>query len=133
MKTPALLFSLFAATFAAGASAHDGGHGRRWEHPHQFDRYDRMERCDYSRPWVHERHHRHHRRVGGAGPCHSIHRGEQLPHYYWHSRYEVRDWHYHDLPRPWRGHFWVRTGNDYVMVDHHTGMVSKVILMRHRR
>ena len=132
MKTAAIIFSLIAACLGTSAMAHDYGQDGRGDYRRDDARHERVERCDYSRPWVHERNHRSHRRVGGAGPCHDIHRGERLPRYYWSSRYEVHDWRRHDLPRPWQGQRWVRTGNDFVMVDGR-GVISKVILMRHRR
>lgn len=152
MKMTALLFSLAAACLASSAYANDVGQASmRQAQQDAMERYGRMERdarqngqdrpqrlervaqCDFDRPWVHERNHRHHSRVGGAGPCHDIHRGEQLPRYYWDARYDVHDWRRHDLPRPWRDHRWVRTGNDFAMVNVHSGTVSKLILLRHRR
>lgn len=132
MKTAAIIFSLIAGCLSTSAMAHDYGRDGRSDYRAHDDRHERIERCDYRRPWVHEGNHRHHRRAGGAGPCHDIHRGELLPRYYWSSRHEVHNWRRHDLPRPWHGHRWVRTGNDFVMVGER-GEISKVILMRHRR
>lgn len=131
MHIKTIAFSLAAAFLSMSASAHSFDHDRRWD---GRDRgYARYERCDYSRPWIHERDHRHHARVGGAGPCHDIHRGDRLPRFYRSDRYHVGDWRYHDLPRPWQGHHWVRVGYDYVLVDRYTGRIAKVILLRHRR
>lgn len=136
MKIRPVLLALAAACLSSSALAHPYD-----EHPPQFphERYERYERhhavqrCDYRRPWVHERDHRPHHRTGGAGPCHDIYRGERLPEHYWSARYHVRNWWHHDLPRPWQGHHWIRVENDFVMVSRSTGRVGKVILLRHRR
>lgn len=128
MNFRTVFFVLAATCFGSAASAHSYDDGPRGDH-----RHGRIERCDYARPWVHERHHRPHYRTGGAGPCHDIHRGDRLPRFYWSDRYHVGDWRYHDLPRPWHRHHWVRVGHDYVMVSRETGRVARVILMRHRR
>lgn len=139
MKLSTLFLSLAMCLPAGTALAHSpdryGHHNDRYERydgPPRFASHGRFERCDYRRPWVHERNHRHHRRAGGAGPCHDIHRGERLPRFYWSEHYQVRNWRRFDLPRPWRRHDWVRTGHDFVLVERNSGIVGKVILLRHR-
>lgn len=145
MKIPALFISLALCLPAGAALAHPAGHdgeyGDRYERHGLYERYHgpahyaghgRLARCDEDRPWVHERHHRRQRWSGGAGPCHDIHRGERLPRRYWSERYQVHDWRRLDLPRPWRGHDWVRTGHDFVLVERGSGIIGKVILLRHR-
>jgi Ni/Co efflux regulator RcnB len=131
MKTSFLAIAASAlclATVLAQAHSHEPGRDG-------YDRHDRAARhhCDYSDPWKHERNHQPHRRTGGAGPCHDIHRGEVLPRYYWHQRYDVANWRANDLPAPWRGHRWVRTGNDFALVDVRSGRIAKLILQRHRK
>lgn len=129
MKIRHLVLAVIAACLTSGAAR-----GQSYEHDrYRGERHERLSRCDYSNPWAHERNHRTHRRAGGAGPCHDIHRGERLPRFYWHDRYQVRDWRMHDLPAPWRRHHWVRTGNDFALVNVHSGEVAKVILLRHRK
>ncbi|GGB94626.1 RcnB family protein [Pseudoduganella buxea] len=132
MKTSFLAIAATALCLATSiVHAHAAGAGRYDRHEHH-ERHARQQ-CDYSDPWKHERNHRPHRRAGGAGPCHDIHRGEVLPRYYWHQRYDVGNWRANDLPAPWRGHRWVRTGNDFALVDVRSGHISKVILQRHRK
>jgi Ni/Co efflux regulator RcnB len=132
MRLPNILIA-----FVAGLAAHGAVAAHAYEqYPDraaQSDWYTHRDRCDYARPWVHERKHKHHARVGGAGPCHEIHRGEHLPRYYWSDRYRVADWRRHHLSAPWGGHHWVQTGNDFVLVDAGSGRIAKVVLMRHRR
>ncbi len=129
----AALMIAFAASLASvgAASAHSYEEGH--ERDGRYQRHDRHDRCDYARPWVHERNHKHHARVGGAGPCHEIHRGERLPRYYWDDQYRVDNWRRHHLSAPWGGHHWVQTGNDFVLVEAGSGRIAKVVLMRHRR
>lgn len=64
----------------------------------------------------------------GAGPDHQFHKGSKLPAQYRQKIYVVNNWHYHQLPPPPRGHQWVQTGADYVLVAIATGVIVQLIL-----
>ena len=130
MKIRALVLAAMAAGLTSGAAF---AHAPEVKLSLGNDRDHRYQQCDYTNPWKHERNHRAHRRTGGAGPCHDIHRGERLPRFYWNDRYTVSDWRKHDLPAPRRAHHWVRTGNDFAMVNIDSGRIGKVILLRHQK
>ena len=64
----------------------------------------------------------------GAGPDHNFHRGARLPMAYRNRQYVVNDWRGHHLSPPPRGHQWVQTGADYVLVAIATGLIVQVLL-----
>jgi len=64
----------------------------------------------------------------GAGPDHSFRKGNRLPSHYRSQQYVVNDWRGHGLPRPSRGHHWVQTGSDYVLVAVATGLIAQIVL-----
>jgi Ni/Co efflux regulator RcnB len=74
--------------------------------------------------------HGHSHRGQGAGPNHEFHRGDRLSHHYRHRNYVVGDWRGHHLSAPPRGHQWVQTGGDYVLVSVGTGIIVQVMLGR---
>lgn len=65
----------------------------------------------------------------GAGPNHKFHRGGRLPAEYRHRHYVVNDWRGHRLSAPPRGHHWVQTGSDYVLVAIATGIILQLSLV----
>jgi Ni/Co efflux regulator RcnB len=66
----------------------------------------------------------------GAGPDHNIYPGSKLPSYYHNYRiYVVDDWRAHHLSAPPRGHHWVQTGADYVLVAIVSGEVKQVLVV----
>ncbi len=64
----------------------------------------------------------------GAGPHHSFHRGGRLPPEYRNRHYVVNDWRGHHLSAPPRGHHWVQTGGDYVLVAIASGIIVQLLL-----
>jgi len=66
----------------------------------------------------------------GAGPDHAYHRGGHMPSEYRRHQYVVDDWRGHGLPPPPRGHHWVQTGGDYVLVAIGSGLIVELYLGR---
>jgi Ni/Co efflux regulator RcnB len=64
----------------------------------------------------------------GAGPRHDLQRGGRLPTQYRNRQYVVNDWRGHHLSAPPRGHQWVQTGSDYVLVAAATGLIAQIFL-----
>ena len=64
----------------------------------------------------------------GAGPNHSFHRGGRLPSEYRHRHYVINDWRGHHLSAPPRGHYWVQTGGDYLLVAIASGIIVQLVL-----
>jgi Ni/Co efflux regulator RcnB len=57
-------------------------------------------------------------------------RGQRLPSEYRGRQYIVNDWRGHGLQRPPRGHQWVQSGGDYLLVAVTTGVIVQVLLNR---
>ncbi len=70
----------------------------------------------------------HHRGERGAGPNYSYYRGSYLPPQYRTRQYVVEDWRGHRLSAPPRGHYWVQSGSDYLLVAIATGVVVALLL-----
>lgn len=66
----------------------------------------------------------------GAGPRHDFYRGNRLPAQYRTRYYVVNDWRGHHLSRPPRGHQWVQTGADYVLIGTASGIIAQIVLAR---
>ncbi len=64
----------------------------------------------------------------GAGPDHNFYKGGRLPQEYRNRQYVVDNWRDHNLTAPPRGHQWVQTGADYVLVGTSTGVIAQVML-----
>lgn len=64
----------------------------------------------------------------GAGPDHSFYKGGRLPQEYRNRQYVVDNWRDHNLTAPPRGHQWIQTGADYVLVSTSTGVIAKVMM-----
>ena len=64
----------------------------------------------------------------GAGQDHNFYKGGRLPQEYRNRQYVVDDWRGHHLTAPPRGHHWVQTGSDYVLVAIATGIIAQVLL-----
>jgi len=75
------------------------------------------------------RSHNEERKKGrGVGPGHAYYRGDRLPYEYRHRNYVVSDWRGHHLSAPPRGHQWVQSGNDYILVAIATGLIIQLNL-----
>lgn len=138
----------FAVTLAAAvltiasttAFADPGDRGRGNDHraaaPHaQRDFHDSRRGPDWQsrkdhRPAARHAPSRNHHRVysRGAGPRHNIHAGSRVPVYYRGNRHVVRDWRGHRLSAPPRGHYWVKTGTDFLLVAAATGIITHLVL-----
>ena len=64
----------------------------------------------------------------GAGPDHNFYKGGRLPQEYRNRQYVVDNWRDHNLTAPPRGHQWIQTGADYVLVGTSTGVIAQVML-----
>lgn len=64
----------------------------------------------------------------GAGPYRNFYRGGRLPPQFHHRHYVVDDWRGHRLSAPPRGHHWVQTGSDYLLVAIATGVIVQMLL-----
>ena len=117
MHTRTLICAIVAMSFATWGSAIAQGKDR--------DRNDRGQRAEQR-----DRHDNNARRdARGAGPNHQFHRGQRLPVAYRHRNYVVNDWRGHHLSAPPRGHHWVQTGSDYVLVAIATGIILQLSLV----
>ena len=64
----------------------------------------------------------------GAGPDHNFYKGGRLPQEYRNRQYVVDNWRDHNLTAPPRGHHWIQTGADYVLVGTSTGVIAQVMM-----
>lgn len=64
----------------------------------------------------------------GAGPDHNLYKGTRLSQEYRNRQYVVDNWRDHNLTAPPRGHQWVQTGADYVLVGTSTGIIAQVMM-----
>ena len=64
----------------------------------------------------------------GAGPDHNFYKGGRLPQEYRNRQYVVDNWRDHNLTAPPRGHQWIQTGADYVLVGTSTGVIAQVMM-----
>jgi Ni/Co efflux regulator RcnB len=117
LHTKAIALAL-AATFAASAPAFAQGDRRGPPPQHQRgnDRFDhddghRRNDRDYVRPGHWER-------------------GQRLPTQYRGRQYVVDNWRAHNLSRPPRGHQWVQSGSDYLLIAVATGLIAQVLVNR---
>lgn len=74
-----------------------------------------------------------HRQMGrndhrGAGPDHRWMRGSRVPPQYRGYNYVVNDWRGHRLSAPPRGHQWIQSGSDYLLVAIATGVIASMVL-----
>ncbi|MES2950820.1 MAG: RcnB family protein [Pseudomonadota bacterium] len=90
--------------------------GRQWN---RQDRDNRHDRRDFGRS---------HRGERGAGPDRMYYRGGRLPPEYRSRHYVIEDWRRHHLSAPPRGHQWVQSGGDYLLVAITTGVILSVLL-----
>ncbi|MFI8124425.1 RcnB family protein [Acinetobacter nosocomialis] len=106
-----LMLGISATAMADSNNRWDDYHGRDNRHyEHHYDhRYDRR---DDHRPPVWSNANRGHEYV-------VIKRGERIPVEYRDNRYFVSDWRAHRLYEPPRGYHWVKTPNQYLLVDSH--------------
>ncbi|WP_336966022.1 RcnB family protein [Acinetobacter pittii] len=118
MKKPiVLVLSTLMLGISATAMA-DSGH--RWNNDHgkNYGRYEHRDdrrhdyRNDHRAPvWSNADRGKHY------GNYVAFKRGERIPAQYRHSRYYVSDWRAHRLYAPPRGYHWVKTPNQYLLVD----------------
>lgn len=133
MHTRTLICAIVAMSFATWGSAIAQGKDRdrndRGQRAEQRDRRDNDGR-NWDRRDNRDRAHNNARRdARGAGPNHQFHRGQRLPVQYRHRHYVVNDWRGHRLSAPPRGHHWVQTGSDYVLVAIATGIILQLSLV----
>lgn len=64
----------------------------------------------------------------GAGPDHNYYRGGRIPQQYRDRTYVVNDWRGHRLSAPPRGHQWVQSGADYLLIAAATGIIAQIVL-----
>jgi Ni/Co efflux regulator RcnB len=147
MNKKALIIATMAACLTSGAAfaqSYDRGNQRgdrheQYERNDRHQQYDRNDRNDKQRGYSNDRNDRNdryvnsrrdsrHGHVRGAGPRYDMHRGGYLAREYRGSRYVVSDWRGRSLYAPPRGHQWVQTGNDYVLVALATGLIAHVLL-----
>lgn len=89
---------------------HDGGRHNDGYRNHRSSRYDND------------------RQGRGVGRNHGYYRGDRLPMEYRSRSYVVDDWRGHRLSSPPRGHHWVQTGPDYVLVAITSGIIAQIML-----
>jgi len=106
-----LMLGMSATAMADSNNRWDNYHGKDYRHYEQ--RYDhRYDRRDDHRPPVWSNANRDHEYV-------VFKRGERIPVEYRDNRYFVSDWRAHRLYEPPRGYHWVKTPNQYLLVDSH--------------
>ena len=143
MHTRTLICAIVTVTLATSGFAFAQGRGDRDDRGRNDQRGDQRDRRDNDsrkgdRPG--ERMHQDQRDFGrahnddkrwtrGAGPSHQFYRGGRLPAEYRHRNYVVNDWRGHRLSAPPRGHHWVQTGSDYVLVAIATGIILQLLLV----
>jgi Ni/Co efflux regulator RcnB len=130
MKSKAFVLTVIALSLTTGSLAlAQGSNGGRHD---RNDRYERNDRRDDARQHDRRNFGRNHneemRRGRGAGPGHQYYRGDRLPAEYRNRHYVVNDWRSHNLSAPPRGHQWVQSGNDYVMIAIATGIIAQLLL-----
>lgn len=137
MNKKPLMLAVAALCMALGSTAFAQNHDRRGDQSNHNQRgHDQAHRGGHgsahapaARPDIH-RHApaRMHESRRGAGPRHDMHRGQRLPTYYRGRQYVVNDWRSHRLSQPPRGHHWVQTGGDYVLVAIGSGLIVQLML-----
>ena len=129
----ALSLATSGIAFGQGKSDRDGrGRGGQYGNDHR-DRNDnrgRNERAPGKSGYPGRGHDDDRRKGRGAGPAHSVHRGDRLPVQYHNRYYVVDDWRGHRLSAPPRGAHWVQTGGDYVLTVVATGIILELFLAR---
>lgn len=98
------------------------------QHPHAIPNSDRREQAYRDREPPRAK--PDHRTARGAGPNHDFYRGKRLPKKYRHKAYVVQDWHGHHLHAPPRGHRWVRTGRDFLLIERVSGIIVQIVFGR---
>ena len=110
--------------FAQGNRDRDGARNDRDRSDSRQDRRgNRHDNRGFGRSHDQER-----SRGRGAGPGHEYYRGDRLPAEYRHRNYVVNDWRSHRLNAPPRGHQWVQSGGDYILVAVATGIIAQLLL-----
>lgn len=132
-----LAISAIALGLASGAASAQGPSRQeepaRQERPHQAPKTEKNPRAEQgkkknssARPAARPEAHAHQGR--GAGPDQRIRKGDRLPPAYRGKQYVVDNWRAHKLSPPPKGHHWVQTGGDYVLVKVSSGIVIQLSL-----
>jgi Ni/Co efflux regulator RcnB len=144
MNKNAIVCAILAMTLASGGSAFaQGSKDRDDRGRNDNNRGNQNDRRDYDRRdndnRKGDRQHDDRRDFGrshndknwqrGAGPNHNYYRGQRLPAEYRHRHYVVNDWRGHHLSAPPRGHHWVQSGSDYLLVAIATGVILQLMLV----
>ncbi|GLG82634.1 RcnB family protein [Acinetobacter calcoaceticus] len=109
-----LMLSISATAMADTNHRWDNNHGRDHDRYEHRDRDDRRHdyRNDHRAPnWSNADRGKHYGRYV------EFKRGDRIPAEYRNSRYYVSDWRSHRLYEPPRGYRWVKTPNQYLLVD----------------
>ena len=102
----------------------DRDEGRKHERRgNKHDKHDHHDNRHFGRSHNEER-----KKGRGAGPGHEYYRGDRLPAEYRHRHYVVNDWRGHRLSAPPRGHHWVQSGGDYILIAIATGVIAQLLL-----
>ncbi|MDB5842353.1 MAG: hypothetical protein JWQ23_4305 [Herminiimonas sp.] len=96
---------------------------RRGDHQRAYD-----DRRDSYRAERRDDHQRAYDDRRDNGPRHNWRRGQRISQEYRHRQYVVNDWRSHRLSAPPRGHHWVQTGSDYVLVTIASGVIAQIVL-----
>ena len=129
----AVISAVLALTMGAGQLAFAQGNSHRNDRDRDEGRHNdrrddsgnRHDNRDFGR-----RHNEERRHGRGAGPNHEYYRGDRLPSEYRHRNYVVNDWRSHNLSAPPRGHQWVQSGGDYLLIAVATGIIAQLLLSR---
>lgn len=130
----AVICAVLALTMGVGQLAFAQGNSNRNDRDGNRNDRDRSESRQDRRGDRHDnrnfgRRHNEERRHGrGSGPNHEYYRGDRLPAEYRHRNYVVNDWRGHRLSAPPRGHQWVQSGGDYILVAVATGIIAQLLL-----
>jgi len=131
----AMVSAVLALTMGTGQLAFAQGNSNHNRNDRDRDESRQHDRGNSPKPDRHDnrdfgRNHNQERDRGGrgVGPNHGYYRGDRLPAEYRHRHYVVNDWRGHRLSAPPRGHHWVQSGGDYILVAIATGVIVQLMI-----
>ncbi len=108
---------------------HDRGRNSHGQHDGRDRGHGHDRGYDHGKKDKHASRHDNGRHNGrGAGPQHNFYKGGYIPREYRHKQYVVNDWRGRHLHAPPRGHQWVKTGPDYVLIAISSGIIAQIVL-----
>lgn len=124
----ALGATLLLTTSMAWAQPDHDDHGQRGSQAHYSHNHGGRDHDDHhgDHPGYGDRH-RYGDRGGYAVAPRHWHRGGYLPGRYRAHRYVIYHYGYYGLPRPARGHRWVRVDNDFLLTAIATGAIISIV------